>query len=72
MLAALSPADVNYGETLSTLYYANRAKNIVNKAVVNEDDNVRLIKELRAEIDKLKVCATLYLAPASACPTQPQ
>eukprot|EP00038_Savillea_parva_P007589 m.171191 g.171191 ORF g.171191 m.171191 type:complete len:1061 (-) comp13345_c0_seq1:363-3545(-) len=54
MVAALSPADVNYGETLSTLHYANRAKNIVNKAVVNEDENVRLIKELRAEVLRLK------------------
>jgi len=54
MLAALSPADVNYGETLSTLHYANRAKNIVNKAMINEDENVRIIKELRGEILKLK------------------
>lgn len=54
MLAAISPAAINYGETLSTLHYANRAKNIVNKAVVNEDDNVRLIRELREEITKLK------------------
>ena len=46
MLAAISPADINYGETLSTLHYANRAKNIMNKAIVNEDENVRLIKEL--------------------------
>jgi kinesin family protein 16B len=36
MLAAISPADINYGETLSTLRYANRAKSIVNKPVVNE------------------------------------
>ena len=34
--AAISPADVNYGETLSTLQYANRAKNIINKPTVNE------------------------------------
>lgn len=54
MLAAISPADVNYGETLSTLHYANRAKNIVNKAIVNEDENVRVIKELREEILRLK------------------
>jgi len=33
---AISPADVNYGETLSTLQYANRAKNIINKPTVNE------------------------------------
>ena len=33
---AISPADVNYAETLSTLRYANRAKNIINKPTVNE------------------------------------
>lgn len=54
MLAAISPADVNYGETLSTLHYANRAKNIVNKPIVNEDENVRIIRELRAEVEHLK------------------
>ncbi|RMX36700.1 hypothetical protein pdam_00015831 [Pocillopora damicornis] len=37
MIAAISPADVNYSETLSTLRYANRAKNIINKPTVNED-----------------------------------
>ena len=35
-LLAISPADVNYAETLSTLRYANRAKNIINKPTVNE------------------------------------
>ncbi|XP_041970011.1 kinesin-like protein Klp98A isoform X2 [Aricia agestis] len=54
MIAAISPADVNYGETLSTLRYANRAKNIINKPTVNEDPNVKLIRELRQEIDKLR------------------
>jgi kinesin family protein 16B len=54
MLAAISPAAVNFGETLSTLHYANRAKNIVNKPIVNEDENVRIIKELRKEVDELK------------------
>lgn len=51
---AISPADVNYGETLSTLRYANRAKNIINKPTINEDTNVKLIRELRAEIARLK------------------
>jgi kinesin family protein 16B len=46
--------DCNYGETLSTLRYANRAKNIINKPTVNEDPNVKLIRELRNEISKLK------------------
>uniref|UniRef100_A0A8C4WBU0 Kinesin family member 16B n=1 Tax=Gopherus evgoodei TaxID=1825980 RepID=A0A8C4WBU0_9SAUR len=54
MIATISPADVNYGETLSTLRYANRAKNIINKPTVNEDPNVKLIRELRAEIARLK------------------
>lgn len=53
-VAAISPADCNYGETLSTLRYANRAKNIINKPTVNEDPNVRLIRELRDEITKLR------------------
>lgn len=55
MIAAISPADCNYGETLSTLRYANRAKNIINKPTINEDANVKLIRELREEINKLKL-----------------
>lgn len=54
MIAAISPADCNYSETLSTLRYANRAKNIINKPTINEDPNVKLIRELREEIMKLK------------------
>ncbi|PIK38770.1 putative kinesin-like protein KIF16B [Apostichopus japonicus] len=54
MVAAISPADVNYGETLSTLRYANRAKDIINKPTINEDPNIKLIRELRSEIAQLK------------------
>ena len=54
MIAAISPADVNYDETLSTLRYADRAKQIVCKAVVNEDANAKIIRELKEEIAKLK------------------
>eukprot|EP00058_Branchiostoma_floridae_P005007 XP_002590495.1 hypothetical protein BRAFLDRAFT_86166 [Branchiostoma floridae] len=54
MIAALSPADINYEETLSTLRYADRAKQIVCKAVVNEDPNARLIRELKEEVMRLK------------------
>ena len=54
MIATISPAEVNHNETLSTLRYANRAKNIINKPTVNEDPNVRLIRELREEIDRMK------------------
>ena len=54
MLAAISPADINYDETLSTLRYADRAKQIVCKAIVNEDANGRLIRELKEEIFRLR------------------
>ncbi|GFT28387.1 kinesin-like protein unc-104, partial [Nephila pilipes] len=54
MIAAISPADINYDETLSTLRYADRAKQIVCKAVVNEDANAKLIRELKDEIERLK------------------
>uniref|UniRef100_H3AG65 Kinesin family member 13B n=1 Tax=Latimeria chalumnae TaxID=7897 RepID=H3AG65_LATCH len=55
MVATVSPAADNYDETLSTLRYADRAKNIVNHAVVNEDPNARIIRELREEVEKLRV-----------------
>jgi hypothetical protein len=54
MLAALSPADENFSDTLSTLRYASSAKRIVTKAVINESPANQLIQELRAEIEKLK------------------
>ncbi|KAK3716103.1 hypothetical protein QZH41_019651 [Actinostola sp. cb2023] len=54
MIAALSPADINYDETLGTLRYADRAKKIKNKAVVNENPMDKLIRELKQENDKLK------------------
>ncbi|XP_059085129.1 kinesin-like protein unc-104 isoform X3 [Tigriopus californicus] len=54
MVAAISPADINYDETLSTLRYADRAKQIVCKAIVNEDANAKLIRELKEEIERLR------------------
>lgn len=54
MVATISPAADNFDETLSTLRYADRAKNIVNHAVVNEDPNARIIRELREEVEKLR------------------
>lgn len=52
MIAAISPAD--YEETLSTLRYADQAKKIKNKAVVNEDPNAKLIRELKEELEMLR------------------
>lgn len=54
MVATISPASDNYEETLSTLRYADRAKRIVCHAVVNEDPNGRIIRELREELEFLK------------------
>ncbi|XP_077993433.1 kinesin-like protein KIF28 [Glandiceps talaboti] len=58
MIAALSPADINYEETLSTLRYADRAKQIKTAAVVNEDPTEKLIRELQEENEKLKLLMT--------------
>jgi kinesin family member 1 len=54
MIAAISPADINFEETLSTLRYADSAKRIKNHAVVNEDPNARMIRELKEELAKLR------------------
>ncbi|KAK7480414.1 hypothetical protein BaRGS_00028333 [Batillaria attramentaria] len=54
MVACLSPADNNYEETLSTLRYANRAKNIKNKPKINEDPKDALLRQYQEEIAKLK------------------
>eukprot|EP00736_Rhodelphis_marinus_P010497 Rmarinus@m.16130 len=53
MICALSPADINYDETLSTLRYADRAKQIKNKAVINESPTDKLIRELKEENARL-------------------
>lgn len=55
MIASLSPADINYDETLSTLRYADRAKRIKNKAFVNENPIDKLIRELQ-----VRFCLFLY------------
>ncbi|KAM5300671.1 kinesin-like protein KIF14 isoform 2-T2 [Glossophaga mutica] len=54
MVATVSPAASSVEETLSTLRYARQARSIVNVARVNEDASVQLIRDLKAEIEKLK------------------
>ncbi|KAJ5937508.1 hypothetical protein N7454_003850 [Penicillium verhagenii] len=54
MIAAISPADINFEETLGTLRYADSAKRIKNHAVVNEDPNARMIRELKEELAQLR------------------
>ncbi|KAI7852557.1 hypothetical protein BDC45DRAFT_443497 [Circinella umbellata] len=64
MIAAISPAD--YEETLSTLRYADQAKKIKNKAVVNEDPNAKMIRELKEELDLLRNRLTVYAPEVAA------
>ena len=54
MICALSPASINYEETLSTLRYADRAKKIQNKAVINESEHDKVVRLLREENNDLK------------------
>ncbi len=53
-IAAISPADINFDESVSTLRYADRAKQIKTRAMVNEDPTEALIRELREENERLK------------------
>lgn len=63
MVACLSPADNNYDESLSTLRYANRAKNIKNKPRINEDPKDALLREYQEEIKKLKAILAQQMGP---------
>ncbi|EUB58401.1 Kinesin-like protein KIF17 [Echinococcus granulosus] len=63
MIACLSPADNNYDETLSTLRYANRAKNIKNKPVINEDPKDALLRQYQEEIARLKAMLEGKISP---------
>lgn len=54
MLAAISPCDVHFDETVSTLRYLERAKHVQNNAVVNQDSSEQLIQQLKAEITLLR------------------
>ena len=65
MVACLSPADNNYDETLSTLRYANRAKNIRNKPRINEDPKDALLREYQEEIKRLKAILAQQMGPGS-------
>ncbi|KAH9587331.1 Kinesin-like protein kif3a, variant 2 [Schistosoma haematobium] len=54
MIANISPADYNFDESLSTLRYANRAKNIKNKAKINEDPKDAMLRQFQKEIEQLR------------------
>lgn len=65
MVAAIGPADYNYDESMSTLRYANRAKNIKNKPKINEDPKDAMLREFKDEIAKLK---SMLAAAANGVP----
>ena len=71
MIAAISPADVQYEETLSTLRYADQAKKIKNKAVINEDPNAKLVRELKEELEMLRARVSGSSTEAIYDPTIP-
>nr|XP_033775130.1 kinesin-like protein KIF21B isoform X3 [Geotrypetes seraphini] len=62
MIACISPSDRDFMETLNTLKYANRARNIKNKVVVNQDKTSQQISALRAEIARLQLELMEYKA----------
>jgi len=68
MVAAIGPADYNYDETLSTLRYANRAKNIKNKPVINEDPKDTLLRQYKEEIERLRMLLVQHLTAAGLDP----
>lgn len=72
MIAAISPADINFEETLSTLRYADSAKRIKNHAVVNEDPNARMIRELKEELAQLRNKLGGGVSGASGGPAEEQ
>lgn len=65
MIACVSPSDRDFMETLNTLKYANRARNIKNKVVVNQDKTSQQISALRAEIARLQMELMEYKAVSS-------
>lgn len=66
MVCALSPAFLNFEETLGTLRYADRAKKIKNKAVINESPQDKIIRELKEENGNLKKLLSKLAAGAKA------
>lgn len=60
MVANIGPASYNYDESLNTLRYASRARNIKNEPRINEDPVDALLRKYQEEIKRLKVCFDIY------------
>ncbi|XP_028802081.1 kinesin-like protein KIN-4C [Neltuma alba] len=65
MIACVSPADTNAEETLNTLKYANRARNIQNKAIINRDPVAAQVQSLRNQVEQLQAELLFYRGDAS-------
>ncbi|KAJ4900353.1 P-loop containing nucleoside triphosphate hydrolases superfamily protein [Raphanus sativus] len=66
MIACVSPADTNAEETLNTLKYANRARNIQNKAVINRDPAAAQMQRMRSQIEQLQTELLFYRGDSSS------
>ncbi|WCJ42628.1 Kinesin-like protein KIN-4C [Euphorbia peplus] len=66
MIACVSPADTNAEETLNTLKYANRARNIQNKAIVNRDPVTAQMQRMKSQIEQLQAELLFYRGDGSA------
>jgi len=60
MIACVSPSELNHEESLSTIKYASRARNIKNKPIVNRDANSMLIEALRNQVESLSMALKEY------------
>ncbi|XP_014214321.1 kinesin-like protein KIF14 isoform X3 [Copidosoma floridanum] len=60
MLGTVSPANIHLEETLATLRYACQARAIVNRVRINEDPHDRLIRQLKAEVQRLRGMRDVY------------
>ncbi|KAJ8640473.1 hypothetical protein MRB53_017167 [Persea americana] len=60
MIACVSPADTNAEETLNTLKYANRARNIQNKAIINRDPMTAQLQRMRGQLEQLQAELVYY------------
>lgn len=67
MVANIGPASYNYDESLNTLRYASRARNIKNEPRINEDPVDALLRKYQEEIKRLKVCFDIYINKIGFC-----
>ncbi|XAR62078.1 Plus-end-directed kinesin ATPase [Bertholletia excelsa] len=66
MIACVSPADTNVEETINTLKYANRARNIQNKAIINRDPMTAQLQRMRSQIEQLQAELVFFRGDSGA------